>query len=41
MMEGLGNAELRGAVLRLLPEGNEEETWRNGLTTLVRGFATS
>ena len=41
MMEGLGNAELRGAVLRLLPEGNEEEAWRNGLTTLVRGFAAS
>jgi AcrR family transcriptional regulator len=39
MMEGLGNAELRGAVLRLLPEGSEEEAWRNGLTTLVRGFA--
>ncbi len=41
MMEGLGNAELRGAVLRLLPEGNEEEAWRNGLATLVRGFAVS
>ena len=41
MMEGLGNAELRGAVLRLLPEGNEEQAWRNGLATLLRGFATS
>lgn len=41
MMEGLGNAELRGAVLRLLPEGNEEEAWRNALTTLVRGFGAS
>jgi AcrR family transcriptional regulator len=41
MMEGLGNAELRGAVLRLLPEGNEEEAWRNALTTVVRGFAAS
>ena len=39
MMEGLGNAELRGAVLRLLPEGSEEQTWRDALTTLVRGFA--
>jgi AcrR family transcriptional regulator len=39
MMEGLGNAELRGAVLRLLPEGHEEEFWRTALTTLVRGFA--
>ena len=41
MMEGLGNAELRGAVLRLLPEGNEEDTWRNALTTLVRGFSAA
>jgi len=41
MLEGLGNAELRGAVLRLLPEGNEEETWRNALETLVRGFASA
>ena len=41
MLEGLGNAELRGAVLRLLPEGNEERAWRNGLTTLVRGFAAA
>ena len=41
MMEGLANAELRGAVLRLLPEGNEEQAWRNALATLIRGFATS
>ncbi len=39
MMEGLANAELRGAVLRLLPEGSEEDAWRNALTTVVRGFA--
>jgi len=39
MMEGLGNAELRGAVLRLLPEGSEEQAWRDALMTLVRGFA--
>ena len=39
MMEGLANAELRGAVLRLLPEGSEEQTWRNALATVVRGFA--
>jgi AcrR family transcriptional regulator len=39
MMEGLANAELRGAVLRLLPEGDEEQAWRNALDTLVRGFA--
>ena len=39
MLEGLANAELRGAVLRLLPEGDEERAWRNALATLVRGFA--
>jgi AcrR family transcriptional regulator len=39
MMEGLANAELRGAVLRLLPEGSEDEAWRNALTTVVRGWA--
>jgi AcrR family transcriptional regulator len=38
MTDGLGSAELRGAVLRLLPEGNEEEAWRNALTTVVRGW---
>jgi AcrR family transcriptional regulator len=38
MMEGLANAELRGAVLRLLPEGSEEQAWRNALATVVRGF---
>jgi AcrR family transcriptional regulator len=40
LMEGLANAELRGNVLRLLPEGREEETWRDALSTLVRGFAS-
>jgi AcrR family transcriptional regulator len=39
MMEGLANAELRGAVLRLLPEGNEAEAWQHALEPLVRGFA--
>jgi AcrR family transcriptional regulator len=39
--EGLANAELRGAVLRLLPEGNEEQAWRNALTTVVRGWGAS
>ena len=38
MLEGLANAELRGAVLRLLPEGNEEQAWRSALATVVRGF---
>lgn len=41
MMEGLANAELRGAVLRLLPEGSEQQAWRTALTTLVRGFAVA
>jgi AcrR family transcriptional regulator len=39
MMEGLANAELRGAVFRNLPEGEEEQVWHDALTTLVRGFA--
>ena len=38
MLEGLANAELRGAVFRNLPEGEEEQAWRNALTTLVLGF---
>jgi AcrR family transcriptional regulator len=39
MFEGLGNAELRGNVLRTLPAGREEEVWQRSLETLVRGFA--
>ena len=38
MLEGLGNAELRGNVLRVLPEAGEEEAWRSALQTVVRGF---
>ncbi len=38
MLEGLANAELRGRALSLLPEGAEEEAWRNALTTVIRGF---
>lgn len=38
MLEGLANAELRGAVFRNFPEGEEEQAWRNALTTLVLGF---
>lgn len=41
MMEGLANAELRGAVFRNLPEGEEERAWRNALTTLILGFGAS
>jgi hypothetical protein len=36
--EGLGNLELRGAIMRLLPDGREEETWRSSLTNVVRGL---
>jgi len=39
MMEGLANAELRGAVFRNLPEGREERAWRNALGTLIHGFS--
>jgi AcrR family transcriptional regulator len=38
MCEGLANAELRGGTLRILPEGDEEQAWREGLVTVVRGF---
>jgi AcrR family transcriptional regulator len=38
MLEGLGNAELRGTVFRNLPEGDEEQAWRNALATVVNGF---
>ena len=41
MLEGLANAELRGSTLPILPPGSEERTWRDALTTVVRGFAAS
>jgi len=41
MLEGLANAELRGTILRILPAGHEERTWREALTTVVRGFRAS
>jgi AcrR family transcriptional regulator len=41
MLEGLANAELRGSTLPILPAGTEERTWRDALTTVVRGFAAS
>ena len=41
MMEGLGNAELRGGVFGTLPEGDEERAWRNALRSLVDGFAAA
>jgi hypothetical protein len=39
MCEGLANAELRGAVLPILPVGDEKTAWRRSLATLVDGFA--
>ena len=41
MLEGLANAELRGSTLPILAPGTEERTWRDALTTVVRGFAAS
>jgi AcrR family transcriptional regulator len=41
MLEGLANAELRGSTLPILPPGSEENTWRDALTTVVRGFTAS
>jgi AcrR family transcriptional regulator len=38
MFEGLGNAELRGNVLRTLPAGREEQVWQDSIERLVRGF---
>ena len=38
MCEGLGNLELRGAIMRLLPAGQEEQMWRTAMGTTVRGL---
>jgi AcrR family transcriptional regulator len=38
MCEGLGNLELRGATMRMLTEGQEEDAWREAFTNLIRGF---
>jgi AcrR family transcriptional regulator len=38
--EGLGNLELRGAIMRMLPPGREEEVWRSSLQAVVRGLTT-
>jgi AcrR family transcriptional regulator len=40
MLEGLANAELRGAVFRNLPAGAEDQAWRNALATVINGFAS-
>lgn len=38
MCEGLGNLELRGAIMPLLPAGQEEVTWRAAMTATVSGL---
>lgn len=38
LCEGLANAELRGQILPILPEGRQEQTWRDALATLLRGL---
>jgi AcrR family transcriptional regulator len=38
--EGLGNSELRGAIMPLLPAEHPEEAWRRALATLIRGLTT-
>lgn len=38
MCEGLGNFEMRGSTMRMLPEGDEEAVWRTAFAGLVRGF---
>ena len=40
-MEGLANAELRGAILRILPEGGEDRAWHETLVNVIRGFRAS
>ena len=41
MCEGLGNLELRGSAMPLLPRGEQDAAWRRAFTTLVRGFGVS
>ncbi|MCB9685398.1 MAG: TetR/AcrR family transcriptional regulator [Alphaproteobacteria bacterium] len=38
LCEGLGNFELRGNTLRLLPDGAEDATWRGAFVSLVAGW---
>ena len=38
MCEGLGNHELRGSMMGMLPPGAEEDAWRGAFTTLVLGW---
>jgi AcrR family transcriptional regulator len=38
MCEGLANAEMRGAIMRMLPDGDEEQAWRVAMDALLRGL---
>ena len=38
MCEGLGNFELRGATMRMLPESGQQDAWREAFANVVRGF---
>lgn len=40
LCDGLGNFELRGATLPMLPDGAAEDAWRAAFTTLVIGLRT-
>ena len=38
MCEGLGNHELRGSMMGMLPPGAEEDAWRGAFMTLAQGW---
>ena len=40
MCEGLGNLELRGAIMRLFPSGEEEHMWRQAMSATVAGLVS-
>ena len=39
--EGMANLEMRGAIMRMLPEQREEETWTVAMASLIRGLTRS
>lgn len=41
LCEGLGNFELRGDIMRILPAGAEDHAWRAAFTALVNGFTAT
>lgn len=36
--EGLANLEMRGAIMRMLPEDAEEQAWRDAMAAVLRGL---